>query len=210
MTSSFHHPSSLESLGVSRETLARLTRYVSLLLKWNAKINLVGPASEAEIWHRHVYDCAQLFSLIPKDTTSLTDLGSGAGLPGLILAILGVPSVTLIEVDTRKAAFLFEAARITETSVKVITKRLETHPPVPPADIVTARALAPLPRLLGYAAPYLKADGTCFFLKGARVQEELAEARKSSWVFDATFHPSLSDETGTILQLKAVSHVDQP
>ncbi len=126
--------------GVSRETLARLEAYAALLVQWSARINLVGRDTLADLWRRHFLDSAQLCSHVPGSARSLVDLGSGAGFPGLVLAILGVPGVELIEADSRKSAFLREAARVTETPVTIRPCRIEAVPPHP-VDVVTARAL---------------------------------------------------------------------
>ena len=128
--------------GVSRETLERLTIYADLLVKWQAKINLVGPETLADLWSRHMLDSAQLFPLIRPDAKRLVDLGSGAGFPGLVLGVMGAPDVHLVESDARKCAFLREAARLTGTTVTIHNKRIEQVAPLG-ADVVTARALAP-------------------------------------------------------------------
>jgi 16S rRNA (guanine527-N7)-methyltransferase len=193
----------IEQIPVSRETLDRLRCYVVLLEKWNRRINLVAPTTLPAVWTRHLLDCAQLFTLIPPDAETLVDLGSGAGLPGLILAILGLPDVHLIEVDTRKAVFLQEAARLTGTKVTIHQRRIEAMPPLQ-ADLVTARALAPLPALLDYAARFLRPGGACYFLKGATVSSELTEAKKS-WHMAASLIPSRSEAAGVIVKLEQIT-----
>jgi 16S rRNA (guanine527-N7)-methyltransferase len=155
---------------VSRETLQRLTAYVDLLIAWNARINLVGPRTLGDVWRRHILDSAQLRPLIPTSTRSLVDLGSGAGLPGLILAILGVSTAHLIEADSRKCAFLREAARLTGTTIVLHAKRFEDVPGFA-ADVVTARACAPLAKLLDHAAPFIARHSILLFLKGQTVGE---------------------------------------
>jgi 16S rRNA (guanine527-N7)-methyltransferase len=189
-------------LDVSRETRERLGVYVALLEKWNPRINLVSPSSLGDVWRRHIVDSAQLFQLLPAGAKVLVDLGSGAGLPGLVLAILGVPEVHLIESDARKCVFLREAARVTGATVEVHPVRIETAPHIA-ADVVTARALAPLPKLLDYAESFLSPGSSCYFLKGATVAAEIAEARKS-WDMNLTTHRSLSDGAGIILQLESI------
>ena len=185
---------------VSRETHARLAAYVALLVKWNAKINLVGPATLADVWRRHILDSAQIHRDV-ADASLLVDLGSGAGLPGLILAVLGGPQIHLIESDARKCAFLHEAARVTGAAVTIHNKRIEAVPALE-ADVVTARALAPLAQLLDHAVRFLKPAGKCVFLKGARQAEELTDARKS-WHMKVTERPSLSDPSGVILEVES-------
>ena len=143
-----------EIFPVSRETLARLEAYAALLTQWSARINLLGRDTLPDLWRRHMLDSAQLLPLLPDNTQSLIDLGSGAGFPGLVLAILGVPGVELVEADSRKAAFLREAARVAEAAVTIRPCRISAVP-AHPVDVVTARALAPLARLLDLARPFL-------------------------------------------------------
>jgi 16S rRNA (guanine527-N7)-methyltransferase len=190
------------SLGVSRETLDRLTVYLDLLHRWQRAINLVGPATLADPWRRHILDSAQLLTHLPAGTTSLVDLGSGAGFPGMVLAVLGVPGVVLIESDRRKAQFLREVARATGTEVTVRAERIENLAGWP-ADVVTARALAPLPRLLPLAERFLAADSVCLFLKGYNAERELTQALKS-WHMVPEMFASLSAPTGTVLKLRGV------
>ena len=189
---------------VSRETLGRLRDYVDLLRQWNQRINLVSAASLSQVWHRHLLDCVQLLPYIPQDTkldgNPLVDLGSGAGLPGLILAILGAQQVVLVESDQRKCAFLAEAARITGVSVLIRAGRAEELPPLH-ARAVTARALAPLPRLLPWVHRHLAADGTALLLKGARLDEELT-ALSGRWTMDIVRQPSATDASGVLLVVK--------
>jgi 16S rRNA (guanine527-N7)-methyltransferase len=117
-------------LGVSRETLDRLQVYLDLLARWQSRINLVGPATLADPWRRHILDCAQLWRFWPTGAQTLADLGSGAGLPGLVLAVMGAPTVHLIESDQRKAAFLREASRACGVAVTVHAQRSEAIPPL--------------------------------------------------------------------------------
>ncbi len=189
--------------GVSRETVARLTAYVELLAKWQPTINLVGSDTLADPWSRHVLDSAQLLPLIPPTARRLVDLGSGAGFPGLVLAVMGAPDVHLIESDGRKCAFLREAARITGTAVTVINKRIEQVPPLA-ADVVTARALAPLSRLLDWAVPHLGPGGVCLFLKGRGAEDELTATAKE-WNIALDRVPSLTDPGGIVLQIREVA-----
>ncbi len=188
--------------GVSRETLARLATHLNLLARWQKRINLVGPATLADPWRRHVLDSAQLAPLIPAGAR-LADLGSGAGFPGLVLAIMRGGPVDLIESDARKAAFLHEAARAAEAPAAVHNARAETL--ALKADIVAARACAPLDRLIGLALPLLAPGGICLFLKGARVEAEL-EAARARWRMTVRRHPSLSAPDGVLLELAGLSH----
>ena len=192
-----------ELVPVSRETLDRLAVYADLLTLWSARINLVGRGTLADLWRRHILDSAQLHAFVPSSAQTLIDLGSGAGFPGLVMAILGVPGVELVEADTRKSAFLREAARITETRVTIRPCRIQAVPPHP-ADVVTARACAPLDRLLGLAEPFLAPGSECLFLKGERVEEELTLARKR-WTMTSSLHQSRSDPRGVVLRLQQVA-----
>jgi 16S rRNA (guanine527-N7)-methyltransferase len=193
----------LAKSGVSRETLERLTAYADLLVKWQARINLVGPDTLPDLWSRHFLDSAQLLPLIPADARRVVDLGSGAGFPGLVLAVMGAPGVHLIESDARKCAFLREAARIAATPVTVINRRIEQVPGLN-ADIVTARALAPLAKLLDWAEPHLAAAGACLFLKGRGSDDELTAAAKE-WNITSERVSSLTDPQAHILHLREVS-----
>jgi 16S rRNA (guanine527-N7)-methyltransferase len=188
--------------GVSRETLDRLQAYEALLRQWSVRINLVAASTLGDLWRRHFFDSAQLFPLIPPDTPSLVDLGSGAGFPGLVLAIIGMQGVELIEADARKCAFLREAARVTAAPVTIHQARIDSvsrHV----AGVVTARGLAPLDRLLPLAARFIGPGTACLFPKGKETGQELAAAQKS-WVMEVTTHASRSDPRGVILCLSRV------
>ena len=187
---------------VSRDAAERLRAYVALLLRWNTTINLIGraQADPESVWDRHVADCLRLLPLLPPATTAATDLGSGAGLPGLVLAIAADLPFALVESDRRKAAFLAEAVRVTAAPVTVHCARIEAVR-LAPAPLVTARALAPLPRLLAYAAPLLAPGGTCLFLKGASSDVEIADARRQGWRFTLERHDDPATPGSTILQL---------
>ena len=188
---------------VSRETLDRLAKYVELLASWNRRINLVGRDTIGDVWRRHILDAAQLFPLIPREARRLVDLGSGAGLPGLVLAIMGVPEVHLIESDGRKAAFLREAVRVTEAPVTIHARRIDRVQPFI-ADIVSARALAPLAELLEISERFRGKRTICLFPKGRMVEEELTEATKA-WHMRIDRQPSLTDPSGCILRLEAIA-----
>ena len=190
-------------LDVSRETLDRLMAYADLLQKWQRRINLVSAATLPDLWRRHILDCGQLARYLPPDSLEIIDLGSGAGLPGLILAIVSAVPVHLVESDARKCAFLLEAARVTGAAVKVHRARAEDLEAWP-ADAVTARAVAPLPRLLELAVPFVQPGRTvCLFLKGREAEQELTESAKH-WNMRVERFASLSDPSGLILRLSEV------
>jgi len=195
------------ALDLPAPTLERLARHLELLRLWQRRLNLVGGETLRDPWRRHVLDSAQLRRLLPPDARVLVDLGSGAGFPGLVLAILGVPEVHLIEADRRKAAFLREAARVTGcTGVVVHARRIEEMAPIA-ADVVTARALAPLDRLLDLATPFLGTHGIGLFPKGRRLAAELTEAGRR-WKIKARVEPSLAAPEGRILVVEGVSRVE--
>ncbi len=191
----------LAALDVSRETVERLDRLVAALRKWNPVINLVARPSLDTVWVRHILDSAQLLDLAP-DGRSWADLGAGAGFPGLVVAILAAERrpglrVTLVESDGRKAAFLAEAARLAGVAVEMVAARIEDVPPLG-ADLVSARALAPLTTLLAHAERHLAAGGIALFPKGARHAEEVAEALER-WRFSVHKHPSATDPDAVVL-----------
>ena len=189
-------------LDVSRETLDQCEVYLDLLGRWQARINLVGATTLADPWRRHILDCGQLWHHWPSDARRLVDLGSGAGLPGLILALMGAPEVHLMESDQRKAAFLREAARACGVTVNVHAQRSEAIPGLA-ADVVTARALAPLSQLLGLAAQHVHPGTTCLFLKGRSAASELTEAAQH-WTMTSISAGSLSDPKGRVLILREI------
>ena len=195
--------------GVSRETLARLKTYVGALTDWNARHNLVSRASLGEVWKRHVWDSAQLAPLIPIAARSLVDLGSGAGFPGMVLAVLlGARSgfrTVLYESIRKKCEFLNAAAAAAGVSVEVRSARLE-EASTEIFDVVTARACAPLSKLLGYAASFQGPNTINLFLKGQNVEAELTEARKY-WKMLVNRHPSQTDPSGTILEIRELARV---
>ncbi len=190
-------------IAVSRETADKLRAYADLLRKWQPRINLVGPATIPDLWRRHFLDSAQILPHLPSGP--VLDLGSGAGFPGLVLAILrgeGSAPIHLAESDGRKGAFLREAARITGAPARILTSRIETLKPFE-ISAITARALAPVATLLTLAEPFLTQAPKCLFLKGEKLEDELTEAGKD-WKMTIDRIPSVSDPNGFILSLKEV------
>lgn len=188
--------------GASVAEVERLAVYLELLRRWQARINLVGRGTLADPWRRHFLDSAQLAPLLPNNP-KLIDLGSGAGFPGLVLAILTHAQVRLVESDQRKCAFLHEAARLTGVAVRIDNARIESLTP-DAYDAVTARALAPLPDLLAHARKLLAPRGSCIFLKGRNWRAELTQAEQS-WNMRATPIQSRSDSMGVILKIDELS-----
>lgn len=184
---------------VSRETMAKLDRYVELLIEWQNKMNLVGPATLPQVWIRHILDSAQLLNHLPDDLKNLVDIGSGAGFPGMVLAIMGVKHVNLIEATQKKARFLETVAQELGVKVKIHPKRTEDSTGIL-SLIVTARAVGPLKELIPLAYPFVNKGGTMLFLKGRNLQEELTESAKD-WHFTSEIIQSLSDPSGNVLKL---------
>ena len=187
-------------LNVSRGTLSQLESYLGLLEKWQRRINLVANSTLADAWQRHILDSAQLARFYPPNTKKILDVGSGAGFPGLVLAILGGVEVDLVESDQRKAIFLSTVINSLGLTAKVYNQRIEALPNLAP-DVVTARALAPVPKLLKLIENQLSPDIVCLFLKGAKVEDELTNLQSYSSMI-ATSYPSLSGQNGVVLELK--------
>lgn len=192
-----------ENSNVSRETFSKLRSYAALLVKWQASINLVSENTLRDLWRRHIWDSAQLVPIVPERSCVITDLGSGAGFPGLVLSILLDMEVNLVESSGKKIAFLREAARLTDANVVLHQGRIEDLS-LPKSDVITARALAPLDRLLDLATPILAPSGTCLFLKGARAEEELTEAKKK-WKMAVRRFPSATNVNGVILSIQDIA-----
>lgn len=188
---------------VSRETLDRLKRYLECLERWQPRINLVGRATLADPWRRHMLDSAQLVRHLRAQDRVITDLGSGAGFPGMVLAIMGARGVHLIESSRRKCAFLEEVARAVGADVTIHPARIGEIDPFG-ASVITARALAPLDELLDIASPFITKHSILLFLKGRTVKEELTRAQKA-WTMRLTEIPSQTDSEGVILSLETIT-----
>ncbi|MEM6495682.1 MAG: 16S rRNA (guanine(527)-N(7))-methyltransferase RsmG [Pseudomonadota bacterium] len=193
-----------DAFSVSRETIEKLKTYEFELKRWQKAVNLVSPTTLDQIWHRHFADSAQLASLISDTTRHSADIGSGGGFPGLVLAVLCQSRrdfrVTLVESDTRKAAFLRETARRMEIPVEILSTRIESDASVNQlndVDTITARAFAPFDRLFGLVSPVFGSDTVGLFLKGRDVDREIEDAA-SNWSFDIELHESLTDSGGRI------------
>jgi len=198
-----------EQLNVSRETLDKLRLYVDLLGRWQRSINLVSKASLEDVWRRHILDSGQVYAHLADPKARIMDIGSGAGLPGLVLAIMGAGSaetpLICVESDERKSAFLSVAARECGIPLQVITARLETLPPMQPRTI-TARALAPLGQLLELIRYQQHAELECLFLKGARYQEELTSLGNSTTI-NIDIKNSLSSSDSAILKVSGFANI---
>lgn len=195
---------------VSRETMDKLRAFESLLRKWNSRINLVSPSTLPDLWARHVVDSAQVFSIAHIKRGLWVDLGSGGGLPAIVCAILAQelrPEINfiLIESDKRKSAFLAICSQELALPVTVMASRAEAVEPLS-ADIVSARALAPLPELLPLVARHLHLNGLALLPKGKAHQAEL-EAARTGWQFEFESHRSLTDTSARIFAMKDIQRV---
>lgn len=199
-----------DEFNVSRETLVRLDQYAALLRKWNPAINLVSKSTIDSLWQRHFHDSAQIYRFLPEKPCHWVDLGSGGGFPGLVLAILAVdtnPKVkfTLVESDLRKATFLQTVIRELHLNADIVAERIEQIAPLK-ADILSARALAPLDILLSHTSIHLKPSGIAIFLKGEKFQKEL-DLAFAHWRFDVEEFTSKTNPNGAILKIGGISRV---
>ncbi|NNE22508.1 MAG: 16S rRNA (guanine(527)-N(7))-methyltransferase RsmG [Rhizobiales bacterium] len=203
----------LSRFNVSRESLDNLRIYVDLLLKWQKRINLIGPSTTSVVWQRHIADALMLADIVPANARVMIDLGSGAGIPGLVFAIAYGHErgfeMHLVESNGKKAAFLREAVRLTGVAAHVHNKRaqdLAAEIAAMGPDVVLARALAPLENLLGLAEPYLAAGAIGLFHKGQDVDTELTAATKY-WNINARKHMICADSVSCILEIREISRV---
>jgi 16S rRNA (guanine527-N7)-methyltransferase len=205
MPESFGPEDFAASAAVSRETLDELVLYGEMLAA--SPHNLVSPSTIPDLWHRHMWDSAQLVPLIPKEATTLADLGSGAGFPGLVLAILLKDRlrVRLYEATKKKADFLASVADRLNLKVAICNERIEAAEPKK-ADVITARAFAPLPQLLAYAHRFQGPKTVCLFLKGQSHTAELTDARRN-WNMNIQKHPSQTHPLGVVLEIRDLVHV---
>jgi len=195
-----------EGVDVSRETYDKLRAYEALIQKWSPKINLISRADLDQVWERHIIDSVQIWPLTGGATGHWADFGTGGGFPAIVLAILtaatgDADSFTMIESDLRKSVFLRTAIReLSLDNAKVVSARIEVIPPLN-ADIITARALAPLKTLFAYAERHLAPNGMCVFPKGERAKQEVEEAAQT-WKFSINEHASQTSGGARILVIK--------
>lgn len=193
-----------ERLGVSRETTDRLEAYVALLTKWTRKINLISANTVEHVWARHILDSAQLWTAAPRSARKWLDMGSGGGLPGAVIAIIAAElrpdlEVVLLESDIRKGVFLQTCARELDLNAQILIDRIESAAPQS-ADVVSARALAPLVRLLDFADRHGHDGTVCLFPKGRTYREELTEAKRF-WHVACKAVPSQTDPASVLLEI---------
>ncbi len=190
-------------LNVSRETLDLFLLYAEILAKWQAKINLISGNTIGNVWSRHFLDSAQLYDLVPTGAKTLLDIGSGAGFPGMVLAVMGVKNVTLVEADSRKCLFLREVLRQTGKHANVVNCRIEEFDGGY-FDVITSRALAPMDKLLSYINPHFGPITKGIFLKGEQVDRELTKAKKQ-WKLEYKTVPSITNDRGSIIMVEKIS-----
>ena len=186
-------------MNVSRETKEKLVQYSALLGKWNKSINLIAPSTVPDIWHRHIEDSLQLIPLLPTESSDIIDIGSGAGLPAIIISLASQHNVTMVDSDKKKALFLKEARRILNAEYTVICNRIEKIEQRA-YDIITSRACADLDKLLTLSEPFLKEKSYCLFHKGRNYSKEVDDAEKK-WSFAMEIIPSKTDNEAAILKL---------
>jgi 16S rRNA (guanine527-N7)-methyltransferase len=186
---------------VSRETFDKCVLYINTLLKWNQKINLVSKKHQNfdDIWHRHFVDSAQLIKHIPQHTRVITDFGSGGGFPGIVIGIIGDYKLHLVESDVRKCVFLKEVSRLVKRDIHIHNQRIENID-VWESDVLTARALASVDKLLNITKDFRNKSKISLFLKGQNVVEEIEEAKKN-WCFEYEKYQSSSNISGCILKI---------
>jgi 16S rRNA (guanine527-N7)-methyltransferase len=188
---------------VSREAYKKIIEFQQLLLKWNKTINLISSSTVQDVMNRHVLDSLQLLSYMDK-CSKVIDLGSGAGFPAIILSIAGVEDVTMIESDSRKSAFLLQAARLSEYKPKIINDRIENIDNLS-CDIVTSRAFAELDSIFEYSSK-IEVKDKYLLHKGAGYKNEILNAKKH-WLFNETVHDSITSETGNILEITDLERI---
>lgn len=202
----------IAGIDVSRETINALEKFAELLEKWNRSINLVSKTTIPDIWNRHIVDSAQLLALELPEKPEWLDIGSGGGLPGIVVAVILREThpnafVTLVESDQRKAAFLRTAASTLDLTLAIKAERVETLVPAS-ADILSARALMSLDGLLALGQRHLKPDGRLFLLKGRSYQEEISAAQKH-WKFDVVARPSITDNEAKVLEIRNIERANE-
>lgn len=199
-----------DGLDVSRETATCLQTFAGRIEKWNPAINLVSPATLPDLWERHIADSAQLFSLAPQTAMLWVDVGSGGGFPGVVIAILARElrpelRVALVEADQRKATFLKLTCAELGLTTEVVADRIENCSTLG-ADVMSARALAPLDRLCQYASAHLAENGIALLPKGAAYKAEV-DAARARWHFELESHKSVTDVRSMILKIKDIRRV---
>jgi 16S rRNA (guanine527-N7)-methyltransferase len=198
MARHFTHDDFNKYKNVSRETFLRLQIFSELLEKWQKRINLISSSTVSDVWMRHIIDSAQLIDYI-KPESRVADMGSGAGFPGMVLAIMGMKPITLIESDVRKVAFLREAARVSDVDINIVNQRVESTS-LRDFSVITARGFASIAKILDSLDNRLSKSSNILLLKGKDYIQEMEDAR-GDWAFDYQAYPSITDKEGVILSL---------
>ena len=188
-------------MNFSQDEVKRLEEYCSIILKWNKSINLISKTTEKDIWNRHILDSAQLINYIDKES-SICDIGSGAGLPGIVLSIIGVKNTSLVESDIRKCVFLNLASKISNNKVNIINDRIENLENMGAYDYITSRALADIPKLLSFSEIIQPKIGLCI-LKGQNFREELKYA-SLIYSFDSNVYPSVTNPDSCVIEIRNI------
>ncbi len=194
-----------KQFSLTDETMSKLDLYVSMLNEWQEKMNLVSRTTLPEVWERHILDSAQVFPFLSSEDKTILDMGSGAGFPALVLAVMDEKKafrIHLAESDGKKCQFLNAVIQACGLNAVVHNERLENMS-LPSADVLTARALAPLEKLIRYARPFIGKKTRCIFLKGRKAPEEIQDAEKK-WRFQYEKHSSLSSSEGQLLILSGI------
>lgn len=195
----------IEKYNVSRETIADLETFQTLVLEWNNKFNLISKSSEKDIWNRHIVDSLQLVEYIQNKNNTIYDFGSGAGFPGIVLAIYAKNNsldwqITLVESIRKKANFLSEVKNKLNLNIEIINDRIENLK-IKKTDTITSRALGSLEKLFEYVFPFFKKDTKLIFPKGASWQTELKKAQ-TNWLFNYKDYPSITNNESVILVIE--------
>ena len=201
---------SVGGVDVSRETFERLKGFEALVQKWTPKINLIAKGTIPELWERHIVDSVQVWRSAPEEWSKWVDFGSGGGFPAILMSIIAAefrPAavVELVESDQRKCAFLRTAIRELGLNATVHAQRIEAAAPFE-ADVISARALASLGKLLEFSEMHRNRNTICLFQKGKTAEQEILEA-KENWRFDYVLHPSITDPLSTLIEIKDFQRV---
>ena len=195
----------LHNLDVSRETIVSLEQFVSLLLKWNKAINLIGKSTEKEIWTRHILDSLQILPIVKNKT--ILDIGTGAGFPGMVLAIAGAAEVHLVEKNNKKCAFLYQLKSLISTNSYIYNEKIEDVKTFTP-DIITCRAFAPIVKILQLIERFITKDSILVLLKGENYDAEIKEAEDMGWIFEYNISESITESKAVVLSLSNIKRND--
>jgi 16S rRNA (guanine527-N7)-methyltransferase len=191
---------------VSRETKNKLQLFKEELIKWNSKVNLVGRNELDQLDERHIKDCIQVSNYLPNKEALIVDLGSGAGFPGVVLSIKGY-NIDLVEIDQKKILFLETVKNKLSLTCNIINQRIEKLSPIIKYDVVTARALADISKILEYSMKLIHNESRLLLLKGNKVDSEINKAKKN-WAFEYTKIPSETNSDSFLIEIKNIRKND--